>query len=135
MKRVWFVFAVVLVVAAAERKVILSDGAKPAGPYSPGLLAGDFLYVTGQCARDASGNMPGTPEEQVRQSFRNIESIVKNAGLTMEHVVYTQVYLHSSVPYETMNKVWGEVFVKNPPGRATIGVHRMPTDTTVEINA
>src|SRR6185436_4904812 len=131
MIRALLVFAVVLAVAAAERKVVLSDGAKPAGPYSPGLMAGDFLYVTGQGARDAAGNMPDSPEERVRQSFRNVESIVKNAGLTMEHVIYSQVYLHSSIPYETMNKVWGEAFPKNPPARATLGVHRMPTDTTV----
>jgi enamine deaminase RidA (YjgF/YER057c/UK114 family) len=61
--------------------------------------------------------------------------IVAAAGLTMEHVVYSQVYLHQSVSYELMNKVWSEYFPKNPPARATIGVHRMPTDITVQINA
>jgi 2-iminobutanoate/2-iminopropanoate deaminase len=49
--------------------------------------------------------------------------------------VYTQAYLHKSVSYDELNKVWVEFFPKNPPARATLGVARMPTETTVEISA
>ncbi|MEZ5398094.1 MAG: RidA family protein [Bryobacteraceae bacterium] len=120
----------------AERKIIVpGNGPKPVGPYSPGIMAGDYLYVSGQGARDAQGNYAASPEDRVRQCFRNIEAIVKAAGLTMEHVVYTQVYLHESVSYDALNRVWNEVFPKDPPARATLGVYRMPTGTTVEINA
>jgi reactive intermediate/imine deaminase len=121
---------------AVERKAIIAtNGAKPAGPYSPGVMAGDWLYVTGQGIRDSKGNVPESPEGRVRQCLENVKVIVAAAGLTMEHVVYTQVYLHESVSYEVMNKVWNEFFPKNPPARATLGVHRMPTDGTVQINA
>jgi reactive intermediate/imine deaminase len=124
-----------LPLAAAEKKVIFPPGAKPIGPYSPGILAGDFLYVSGQGSRNASGSMGNTPEESVRQCFENVKTIVTAAGLTMEHLVYLQIYLTPSVDYEVFNKVWGEYFTKNPPARATLGVYRIPTDTPVEMNA
>ncbi|HUQ91840.1 MAG TPA: RidA family protein [Bryobacteraceae bacterium] len=120
---------------AAEHKVIFPAGAKPIGPYSPGIMVGDFLYVSGQGARDANNNFAASPEERVRQCLNNVKAIVSAAGLTMEHIVYTQVYLHKDTSYEVMNKVWDEFFPKNPPGRATLGLHRMPTETTVEISA
>ncbi len=115
----------------AQRRVIFPAGAKPIGPYSPGILAGDFLYVSGQGPRDRSA----AAGEQVRQTLDNIRSIVEAAGLTMDHLVYTQVYLHSSVSFEQMNAAWREYFPKNPPARAVLGVHRLPTDILVEINA
>lgn len=132
--------ALILLIAtlmpAAERKAIFpTAGAKPVGPYSPGVLVGDYLYVSGQGARDADNKFAASNEDRIRQCMRNVEAIVKGAGLTMEHIVYAQVYLHPSMPYETMNKVWSEVFPKNPPARATLGLYRMPTETTIEINA
>jgi reactive intermediate/imine deaminase len=120
---------------AVERKQIFPAGAKPVGPYSPGIMAGDYLYVSGQGARDSDGKFADTAEGRVRQTLKNVQSIVEAAGLTMEHIVYTQVYLHESTPYEVMDKVWREVFPKNPPARATLGVYRMPTETPVEISA
>lgn len=123
-----------LALNAAEHKVIFpASGPKPVGPYSPGIMAGDYLYVSGQGARDPGGKFADDPADRVRQCFANVRSIVEAAGLTMEHIVYTQVYLHESVPYDTMDKVWREVFPKNPPTRATIGMYRMPTETTVEV--
>ena len=122
--------------AAAEKKAIVpAVGPKPVGPYTPGILAGDYLYVSGQGARDADGKFAETPEGRVKQCLENVKAIVTAAGLTMEHVVYTQVYLHPSVSYDALNKVWPEYFSKNPPARATLGLHRMPTETTVEISA
>ncbi len=121
------------VAAGAEKRVIFPAGAKPVGPYSPGIVAGEFLYVSGQGARDAQGKFPAAAEDQVRQTLENVRSIVEAAGLTMEHVVYSQVYLHTSVSYEQMNSVWTRYFPRHPPARATLGVHRMPTETPVEI--
>jgi len=124
-----------LCLSAQSRRVVFPAGAKPVGPYSPGIFAGDFLYVSGQGARLPDGKIPPTPQEQVRQCLENVKSIIDAAGLTMEHIVYTQVYLHTSVTYADLNKVWPAFFPKNPPARATLGVYRMPTETPVEINA
>ena len=125
----------VVLLPGQARQVVFPAGAKPVGPYSPGIWAGDFLYLSGQGARLADGSFPGTPEAQVKQCLENVKSIIDAAGLTMEHIVYTQVYLHTSVSYDALNKVWPEYFAKNPPARATLGVYRMPTETPVEISA
>src|SRR5688572_30043388 len=116
------------------KRVIAPPGPKPVGPYSPGIMAGDFLYVSGQGARDRDGRLPETVEAQIRQTLENVKMIVEAAGLTLEHVVYSQVYLASISSSETMERVWREYFPKQPPARAVLGVHRMPTDTPVEIN-
>ena len=117
-----------------HKRVIAPPGPKPVGPYSPGIMAGDFLYVSGQGARDRDGRLPETVEAQVRQTLENVKTIVEAAGLTLEHVVYSQVYLASISSAETMERLWREYFPKQPPARAVLGVHRMPTDTPVGIN-
>jgi reactive intermediate/imine deaminase len=120
---------------APAKRLIAPPGPKPVGPYSPGIVAGDFLYVSGQGARDRDGKLPDTVEAQVRQTLDNIKGIVEAAGLTMAHVVYTQVYLHDIANHNAMDRVWREYFPKGPPARSVLGVHRMPTDTPVEISA
>lgn len=129
------VAAVVLQALAANKQVIAPPGPKPVGPYSPGILAGDFLYVSGQGGRDASGALPSTIDAEVQQTLRNVKSIVEAAGLTMEHVVYSQVYLTNMAHYEALDRGWREAFPKSPPARAVVGVYKLPTDISVEINA
>ena len=121
--------------AGAEKRAIAPPGIKPIGPYSPGVLAGDFLYVSGQGGRDAKGTLPPTIEGQARQTLLNVKSIVEAAGLTMEHVVYCQVYLDDMAHHDVMDRVWKEFFAKVPPARAVLGVYKLPTDIAVEINA
>jgi len=131
----WIMIAA-LTMSAAERKVIVPAGsAKPVGPYSPGIMAGDYLYVSGQGARDAQGQMPATFEEQARLCLQNVKLIVEGAGLTLRHVVYSQVYLADMNNYGTMDRLWTEYFPEAQPARAVLGVQRMPTDTPIEINA
>jgi reactive intermediate/imine deaminase len=109
-------------------------GAKPAGPYSPGIVAGDFLYVAGQGAADAQGQIGSTQEAQVRQCLRNVQSVVEAAGLHLDNVVYVQVYLIDYADESTLNRVWKEFFPSNPPARSTIGVAKL-VNTTVEMSA
>jgi reactive intermediate/imine deaminase len=126
---------VAMVASAADLKVIAAPGAAPGGPYSPGIFAGEFLYVSGQGASNAEGKFASGIEQQVADALKRVQVIVEAAGLTMDHVVYTQLYLDNAANYDKMNAAWQKVFAKNPPARATIGVARMPGDTPVEINA
>jgi reactive intermediate/imine deaminase len=124
------------ILLAAEKRVIFPPNAKPIGPYSPGIFAGEYLYVSGQGARGLDGKFPDTFEAQARQCFENVKSVVEAAGLTMENVVYTHVYLQNAANYDAMNKVWAQYFSHGiPPARATVGIYQMPTDTPIEINA
>lgn len=126
-------FAVLFAAAALAQTPVVPTGVKPVGPYTPGLMAGEFLYVSGQGARDAAGQMPASPEAQIRQTLENVKAVVATGKLSMEHVVYAQVYLADMKHYELLNKIWSQYFPKNPPARSTIGVTKMPTDTPFEI--
>jgi len=127
--------ACAMAASAADFKSVWPAGSKPVGPYSPGLWAGEFLYVSGQGARQADGKIAATTEEQVRDCLTNVKAVVEAAGLTMEHVVFTQLYLTDASAYDKVNTVWTQFFPKNPPARSTIGVYRMPVGTPVEVSA
>src|SRR6266567_7650822 len=101
---------------------------------SPGVDAGDYLYISGQGSRRADGSMPSTFDAQFRQALDNVKAIVESAGLTLENVVYVHVYLTDMSSYPEMNRVFGEYFPKTAPARAVLGVYALP-DPPVEINA
>ena len=101
---------------------------------SPGIDAGDYVYVSGQGPRRQDGSMPANFADQVRQTLLNIRSVVEAAGLTMDHVVYVQVYLEDMNHYGELNKVFADYFPKNPPARAVLGVARLPV-SPVQMNA
>ena len=121
--------------AGADIRVVSPPGVRVVGPYSPAVLAGDFLYVSGQGGRDDEGRLPETIEGQVRQTLLNLKAIVEAGGLTLRHVVYAQVYLTDMAHLDAMERVWREFFPTDPPARAVLGVHKLPTGIAVEINA
>ena len=96
--------------------------------------AGDYIYISGQGPRSADGALPATFAAQARQALTNLKSVVETAGLTMDHVVYTTVYLTDIRQYGEMNHAFGEFFGKIPPARAVLGVAGLP-DPPIEINA
>jgi reactive intermediate/imine deaminase len=120
--------------AATVRAIVPPNGVPPVGPYSPGVFAGRYLYVSGQGAKRPDGQMPPTFEAQVRQTLENVKTVVTAAGLDMNNIVYTQVYLDDMSHFAEMNKVYREYFPEAPPARATLGVAKLP-GTPVEINA
>jgi reactive intermediate/imine deaminase len=126
-------FALAPLPGAEMRAVVPAGGPSPAGPYSPGIDAGDYIYVAGQGAESPAGKMRETFEGQVRQTLENIKAVVQAAGLTMDHVVY-QVYLADAQNFHRMNRVYAEFFPTAPPARATLGVAKL-AGTPVEINA
>jgi enamine deaminase RidA (YjgF/YER057c/UK114 family) len=101
---------------------------------SPGIDAGDYVYVSGQGPRRVDGSTPSGFADQVRQSLENIRAVVEAAGLTMEHVVYVQVYLDDMSHYDALDKAFAEYFPKLPPARGVLGVARLP-EPSVQINA
>ena len=119
----------------AAKKVVFPPGATTAGPYSPGVLAGGFLYVSGQGAKGPDGKFPESVRDQVRQCLDNVKTIVEAAGLTMQHLVYTQVYVPEPWHYAEIDRAWAEYFGPNSPARAVLGVARLPENTPIEINA
>ena len=101
---------------------------------SPGVDTGDYLYISGQGPRRADGTIPSAPNAQFRQALDNIKVVVESAGLTLDNVVYVQVYLTDIGSYSEMNRVFAEYFPRTPPARAVLGVYGLP-DPLVQINA
>jgi enamine deaminase RidA (YjgF/YER057c/UK114 family) len=116
----------------AEKKRI---GEPPPGfPYSPGILAGDTLYVSGKGDQLPDRQHPATFEEQVRQAMRNVETTLKQAGMDFRHVVMSHVFLDKYENLEAANKVYNEFFEDgNEPACATVFVDWIPGGSHVEI--
>ena len=102
--------------------------------YSPAVDTGDYVYISGQGPRRPDGTLPTTFHEQARQALENIKTMVEAAGLSMQHVVYTHVYLEDVSKYAEMDRVFAEFFPKTPPARAVLGVARLPAPP-IQINA
>jgi 2-iminobutanoate/2-iminopropanoate deaminase len=101
---------------------------------SSGIDAGDYVYISGQGPQRPDGTVPGDFETQAAQALENIKALAVAAGLSMEHVVYVQVYLEDVSSYERLNKVFAKYFPHTPPARAVLGVARVP-QSPLEITA
>ena len=120
-------------------KEIISSQAAPAaiGPYSQGVGAGGIVITSGQIPLDpATGNfVEGGVAEQTRQSLLNVQAILAAAGLTLENVVKTTVFLKDMNDFAAMNEVYATFFPSNPPTRSAVQVGKLPRDAMVEIEA
>lgn len=125
----------ITVIAYSDKNEIRQVGSVPAGrPYSAGILAGTTLYISGKGDQLPDGSHPATFEEQVRQTMRNVGSVLKEAGLDFRNVVFSNVYLDRYDNYAAANKVYAEFFeYGNEPARATVFVDWIPGDSHVEV--
>jgi enamine deaminase RidA (YjgF/YER057c/UK114 family) len=96
--------------------------------------ADSYVYLPGQGAKTADGTLPGTVEGQMRQVLENVKTAVEAAGLTLDHVVYAQVYLTDIGQLNAFDSAWREHFPKAPPARAVLGVSKL-AGTPVEVTA
>ena len=119
------------------KKIIATEKAPAAiGPYSQAIDCGTFLITSGQVPIDpATGELvPGGVTEQARQSLRNIKAILAQAGLTMDHVVKTTVFLKNMSDFAAMNAVYAEFFTEGQyPARSAVEVGALPKGALVEI--
>jgi 2-iminobutanoate/2-iminopropanoate deaminase len=105
------------------------------GPYSQAIRTGNLLFCSGQTPLDPeSMTLVGeTIEEQTEQALRNLEVVLKEAGLTLSHVVKTSVFLQSMDDFSGMNAVYERVFEGHKPARTTVAVRQNPLSARVEI--
>ena len=121
-----------------EKSVIQSPKApQPVGPYSIGVKACHFLFLSGQSGLDPiSQNLVGGGiEVQTRQALNNIKEGLIAAGVGLADVVKTTVFLTDMNDFANMNKVYSEFFQKNPPARSTVQVAALPKGGSIEIEA
>jgi 2-iminobutanoate/2-iminopropanoate deaminase len=89
-----------------DRHVVAIPGVTPPGPLSYGVKAGGFLFVSGHTGRAAGGSIPPSMEEQTRLCLDGIKRVVEAAGLTMDHVVKTTVFVTDMAQFGRMNEVY-----------------------------
>lgn len=117
------------------KKVIATNAAPGAiGPYSQAIDTGSFLYASGQIpVNPADGTVPEGIKAQTRQSLENVRAILAEAGLTLDNVVKTTVFLHDIADFAAMNEVYAEAFNAPFPARSAVAVRDLPKGVLVEI--
>ena len=121
------------VAASAQRRVIRPDGAPADRPYSPGVLVGQTLYISGQLGLPGSGATPATMDAQARQAMDGVGGVLKAAGLGYQHLVKCHVYLANMDDYAAMNAAYGSYFTDRVPARTTVQAAALVGGAGVEI--
>jgi 2-iminobutanoate/2-iminopropanoate deaminase len=119
-------------------KKISTDKAPSAiGPYSQGVVANGFLFTAGQIPLDAVAGkiVEGGIVEQTEQVMRNLQEVLRAAGVSWGDVVKTTVYLHDLAHFPTVNEVYGKWLGDARPARSTVQVPALPRGAMVEIDA
>lgn len=120
-----------------KREVIHTNNAPEAiGPYSQGIIVGDFVYTSGQIPiNPATGVMESDIKLATKQSMENIKAILEEAGTSLENVVKTSIFLKDLNDFAAVNEVYGTYFTENPPARSCVQVAKLPKDAVIEIEA
>ena len=107
------------------------------GPYSQAIEVGNLLFISGQLPMDPEtmAIVPGTIEDQTVRSIENLKAILEEAGLTLNNVVKTTVFIKDMNDFSKINEVYASYFTENKPARACVEVARLPKDVGVEIEA
>jgi 2-iminobutanoate/2-iminopropanoate deaminase len=118
------------------KKVISTKNAPEAiGPYSQAIEVNGFLFLSGMLPIDpTTGNLvPGGIIEQTSQIFINIKAILSEAGLNIENIVKTTVFLSDMSLFDGMNQVYAKQFKDSFPARSTVAAKTLPKNSLVEI--
>jgi 2-iminobutanoate/2-iminopropanoate deaminase len=121
----------------ALKKITTDKAPSAIGPYSQGVVANGFLFTAGQIPLDAVAGkiVEGGIVEQTEQVMRNLQEVLRAAGVSWGDVVKTTVYLHDLAHFPTVNEVYGKWLGDARPARSTVQVPALPRGAMVEIDA
>ena len=112
-----------------EKKFVTKDGKRPTGLFAPGVFVGKTLYIAGKGDYRREAPFP----EKVKNCLTEVRKMLQAAGLDMQHVVKSFVYLEDHDKFGEFNKQYAEFFKNDPPARTTLGVAEVPGESRVEI--
>ena len=121
-----------------QKEIITTPKApKPLGPYSQAVKVGNLVFVSGQVPIDPNKSAPvsGDIKEKTRRVLENIKAILEGAGLTLDHVVKTSIFLRNIGDFSNMNEVYATYFKTKPPARTTVQAGDLPSGMDIEIDA
>ena len=118
-----------------SNRIIQSKNAPAAiGPYSQAIMAGGLLYTSGQLGLDPeTGALPESIEEQTKQSLKNIQAILEEAGLQKTDVIKTVVFLKNMSDFAVVNGIYAEFFGDHKPARSCVEAAQLPKGGLIEI--
>lgn len=119
-----------------KEKVNIKDAPKPIGPYSQAVLANNTLFVSGQIPLDPySGKLvEGNIEAQTQQVLKNLDAILKEAGMDVSNVVKVSIYISDMGNFKRVNEVYAKYFGESLPARETVEVAGLPMNVDIEIS-
>ena len=114
--------------------VTSADMPRTLGPYSQVVQAGDFLFVSGQAGLNpATGALAGDSfEDQARQAFENLSTVLQAAGSSLQHVVKTTIFCTDATAFANLNQLYAEYFPENPPARS-VPIVQLPRGLLISI--
>ena len=106
------------------------------GPYSQAVVVGEWVFASGQIAIDPTTGevIDGGIAEQTDRVMKNLAAVLRETGLSLNHVVKTTVYLADMGTFEEMNEVYAKHFGGHRPARATVQAGALPKSVGVEID-
>ena len=121
----------------AHEQIIPAGSAPPLAPYSPGVRAGDTVYISGILPMDATGEIVGEGDvrAQTRCVIEAIKSVVEAAGGALSDVAFNQIFLADLGDYAAMNEIYKEYFGTNSPARYCIRADLVKPEFLVEISS
>jgi aminoacrylate peracid reductase len=120
------------------KQVIIPDNAAPPiAPYSPGIRAGETIYVSGCLAMDSTGRSVGIGDvrAQTKAVLDTIKGIVEAGGGTLADVAFNSIFLKDLADYAAMNEIYKSYFPTNPPARYCIRADLVRPEFLVEISS
>ena len=122
--------------AASLAPVSTTEAPGAIGPYSQAIIAGGFLFASGQIPLDpTTGTITeGGITAQTHQVLQNLGAVLKAAGISFDRVVKTTVYLSDMANFPAVNEIYGTYFPAPAPARATIQAAALPRNVLVEID-
>jgi len=121
---------------AGARRAIRPERAPNTGlPFSPGVLVGNTLYISGHLGRDPATSrlVSGGVERETRQALANIREVLRAAGMDFSHVTSVTAYIASFDDFAKFNAIYRESFPTDPPARATVQVAGLNDGARVEL--
>ena len=107
----------------------------PVGPYSPAVIAGNLVFVSGQAGRDPkTGQLAADVEGQTEQTLKNVAAILEAAGSGLDHVVKATVYVADLAHWPAFNAIYGETFGAHRPARTVVPVATLHYGYLVEMD-
>ena len=120
------------------KKIIKTEYApKPIGPYNQAVIAGNYMFISGQIALNPKNGelITGEIKKETTQVMENLKAILSEASLTFENVVKTTIFLSDMNDFSSVNEIYGSYLNNSTaPARETVQVSKLPVGVNVEIS-